>query len=1588
MVIDQTNSYVNSFTKGMNLDTSLDVVNQDSYVFGQNIRITNNTLLSALIDSNSTENLITPVNAGIIYRWIYAPEFVNISGLFYNVSTILAVVSLDDEGAVIVRDDDGYWHVVRVQFFPETSSFILNNIFDSANKTNKDRFSVVINREIEGVTKIYIADGVHEMMQINLDDPTYMLGTEDNIDFGYKLTEDELISNHLFPTQRMQITKQISGTLKTSQVQYTYRYYKKYGIASKLAPLTNKIQVIDPNRHKETGNAENTITSVGFALRIPKNDYFNRVFDHIQIFRLSYIKPGQNAEIQMIFDAELEKDMEAFTLSDTGVKPIQELSIYEFSQLYGQDIVPQVLEQNQNYMFAANIEDRTLLRIEESEYDPKAYQCNASGQYRLYSDGAYINGKTFSSLNEVIAQDDYYINKYSDLNEGELMFDQNDVCAYTADGKYYGGTGKNISWKFVVTPVAIHENFDGTLDTPVINDTHHLVPQTESLHTTSSMYYIKKDCKLEKANIDSDKYLINHDLLEYSALNYDNIFTSSMFRSLHRDEVYRYGIVFYDKFGVRSDVLWIGDIRTPSIREVPITTMTNSSIYDPMATLAVDPPSEMNLDYFLESGNINTIIPEIKGNLYALSIGIQFEVKKPFIEGHEIAGYQIVRCEKTNNTSKNLIQVATAKPIRQNLYGFYQKDLWSPLYPTGFITTQNIVDVCMSGSIIYVYSDSYPYNAYPKVDQSLFQIFCPEIQLFRKDVESALSNVDIWYHSIGYQYGKSIQQISDDLAWRNISDYGICDLLLNAEPLFDYSFVSATGKFSRVDYPWYHQVQELKELLARYEKLKQEGEEGGYQTIATQERIDAIKAEIEKYSTFTGGETSTIDEYAIALNRLGLAFYLSQKSGMHYTIHDYGWQSKVLYTGGQCDVYDYKQPITNVSDVLNPTWEEAFSHIQFDGTSIIGGVKQYKSYVTSINNETYVNWVCQAMYDMRIGEESQLVVSTTNVTDVNSSDPQYSRTGSGDIPRATTDEDHVWRAVLAFGWIGPGPQCLLIKLDEQGMPDVYNKSLIGQSTQSTKHLGALQANISHTAIQFAGLTKQEKQYDVYYGFGNFSSFNKNNENTYVVYDGDTYIMPCEFTSLYKSYDFNSTKDSLQSSQTVYYIPLETKINTFFDYGLNYRNTSNPNLQLEPGKIEGITSQDRPEHQYNAIYSDNNISNDLFNTQSLEDQETTFPQRIMYSELKNNGEYIDNWHVFKAANFIDVDSRYGELTNLLTAKDIIFYWQDTAFGKLSVNERSLVNDQNDNTIQLGQAGVLQRNDYIDTKYGMRLQDFSALSAENGVYWIDILNKAVVTYRGGACANYSELKFVQNAVNKFITEDTSDYRPLIHYDLQNLELICAFLKVNENHYSKYLPTVVEDNAQLIFSLKLDISTALYTRDYDHIITFDNILFGINNVNQPWTFTKFNYIREEESLEQYLSPTILSFVVNPQPSITKVFDNQKVVTVRRNVQTRHEPDVVPSNDYDKYIIKTYLENKYYTFTTDLHQSFEGTINNVETITDREGNILYPVPRYVDAFNDFKLYGQRMRGKWMRVDIRNDDPAYNFAISHIITKFRQSFS
>jgi len=45
--------------------------------------------------------------------------------------------------------------------------------------------------------------------------------------------------------------------------------------------------------------------------------------------------------------------------------------------------------------------------------------------------------------------------------------------------------------------------------------------------------------------------------------NYADPYFASKFKGYQRDEIYRFGIVFYNKKGIASPVHWIGDIRMP-----------------------------------------------------------------------------------------------------------------------------------------------------------------------------------------------------------------------------------------------------------------------------------------------------------------------------------------------------------------------------------------------------------------------------------------------------------------------------------------------------------------------------------------------------------------------------------------------------------------------------------------------------------------------------------------------------------------------------------------------------------------------------------------------------------------------------------------------------------------------------------------------------------------------------------------------------------------------------------------------------------------------------------------------------------------
>ena len=615
MVINENNSQISSFVKGMNSDSAYDQIENSQYVFGQNIRITKNQLIGGASDYSSLhEGIVTPVIDGIKPSGMFGID---------AEQRILNICTIDRLGVVITTDGTDMF-VYRFQINEEgneITEFIkiwsADNVWDEA----PEQISAVLYKELENVIKLYIATGEHPIISFRVDNEG--VGKVENANI------DSLINNRILPQNRVFIEDKISGRLTTGQVQYTYRCYNKYGNATQLAPLTNKIQVIDSSRSKEIGNAEDTETSIGFTLSITFDDNL-KAYDRIQVYRLNYIKPNEDAEVSLIYDDNIKLSDNKFIFNDVGIDPLQELTMEEFSAMSGLILVPQTIEQNQEYMFCGNVKDDTIIK------------------------GVYINTN-------------------------------NDTIQY------------------VGTEVTLSTKIDGDIPEPG----HEKYKSTDTIGGE----YLVTDYLREHG--------INPSLADKS---YEDIFTSSLLRSLRRGEEYRYAIVYYDKYGRRTDVLDLG---------------------------------KKNIQEYTQN------IPfEIKdGKLIAKPIGAKITIPVPISTGdnstlkvNDIIGCQIVRRSAAEVYQKALLQVALARPVRQGLletqmqnYSSIQEGTFthSPYYPTGLLQTNDL----QITPYFYVnwFVDGYPdtrieYLLRGYTDtKRLYQIFSSEIDFRRDDVLSRIS---------------------------------------------------------------------------------------------------------------------------------------------------------------------------------------------------------------------------------------------------------------------------------------------------------------------------------------------------------------------------------------------------------------------------------------------------------------------------------------------------------------------------------------------------------------------------------------------------------------------------------------------------------------------------------------------------------------------------------------------------------------------------------------------------------------------------------------------------------------------------------
>ena len=948
---------------------------------------------------------------------------------------------------------------------------------------------------------------------------------------------------------------------------------------------------------------------------------------------------------------------------------------------------------------------------------------------------------------------------------------------------------------------------------------------------------------------------------------YANAYIQYSLKSLRRGEVYRYGIVFYDKDGNASAVKHLKDVTVDDWTERPA---------------------------FEKSGDKLIVKP----------IGVKF---KNLHIPSSVKKYEIVRCGRDYSDIQTLTQCVLSRPIQRSFEqllsdgeDYTRPQSKYPLTPTGLVTTQDYT----SAMVFYTWQSGHalpikdaqgniPQNvgnawdaAYTllatntdlldlsrrwdvKGNKNIFQIISPEYSYQSESLKDMLSNTELEITPLTYIYPEASTQ---NASWRTASESGGSGS--DEEETASYTFYNIGNKYSH--FPVVND------------------------TIAIDNRGGTILSYYIPREDLNGEIIINNDKFD--------AKFRSDIAGIHQYIKLYkNVQLPSLYYGQDNNVKSYKISSTGFPDTLS--WDDfASPQEQYQ--------LKYIDKVCAVGGANFVNWVSNGVYNM----------DWQNEADPDDSSVYY---------HFKLDQEHLNDTSSIVGsMMGPGGKCFVAKIDSEDFAN--NHGIVGNN-----YFGTYLCNIKKKSTPYGGDSQVAKENSTYRSFGDL--FDSSTTEP-IVFDGDCYILPFEYVSQHKWY--HPYLASCRNACIVYSIPMETNISIPYTCGYEFSkhigDNAVSNIQDQPANVNNIFTQDKPLYAYDTVNNTVPTAKTLIPETDEEDAyDTNMDYRVYHSEKKSNNERTDSWLMYKAANYIDVDNRYGAITGLRKFNNSLVFWQEAAAGILQVNERAQITDDNNLPLILGTGGVLGRYDYINTKNGMREGEFADTQSDNILYWWDHDKKQILSYTSGVMAQeLSKIKFVQSFFSN--CDDVDD--PVLFFDKQNNEAVFK----------------VSNEGSVVFNENTGQFTGLYTISPSGAIILPSSLLLVSDdaAVKTWNSVNNNEVKDLDGND--MKPS-LKYVVNTNALMTKTFDN-----------VEFGGRVYGGGDQ-----RTYIDDNFYT-PMKQHGKITG-----DKIDNTEYNFRFAVPRADDA-----IYGGRLRGKTMEAVMQSKSNSYDFSLQFILTKFRISWA
>ncbi len=471
---------------------------------------------------------------------------------------------------------------------------------------------VVARYENEELQNIYWTDNYNEPRKGNIADPNF-----------YAI-EPRFLSTAAIVSPFLPIPQRINpygGSLKTGIHQVAYRLSKEGGAETAFFLPSYPLWIVEKSeldspivQHTYSGSGgsaffdltdrgydggEPGVTTMGVATSKSityKIDRLDTNYDRIDIVHIYRATESSTPEINIVAQESFGGTSFTYILtgSDVDIIPI---SVEEFNSTNQAFVRVGTLDTKDNYLFFGDV---TLARL-DIDWDARAYRFNASQQARLVTQQGVNNILLDASAGPVT---------WTDVPEKHDAINPNDEpnsdlnYLYQSDGTTLGGEGPNISYRFITEDMILDS------DSNLVGANGDGVP-FKTVPSSAESYGL---------NSTSD---VNQVYTSISHTNYLSPYKSGFLRGYQRDEIYRFGIVFYDLNGQPSFTKWIGDIRFPHIW---MPTGPN--------------PEDRSIQYELCSGYTSdtTLIGEI--------LGIEFTVTNLDLISDQITGYSIVRAKR------------------------------------------------------------------------------------------------------------------------------------------------------------------------------------------------------------------------------------------------------------------------------------------------------------------------------------------------------------------------------------------------------------------------------------------------------------------------------------------------------------------------------------------------------------------------------------------------------------------------------------------------------------------------------------------------------------------------------------------------------------------------------------------------------------------------------------------------------------------------------------------------------------------------------------------------------------------------------